>query len=255
MNKEYPVLIKPKEVLIFKNIGKTNPDILVQIVKEANLWDIKSISRNYLFEKYFSLPDMVAVLDKRGMVSTMGILFEAPLLKAFFGQHEREYRMMKDSGINDNKLRDILNLNLKKYTLLHALTDKDLPLVNFLLENNFDKEQPNANKQTPLHIACVNGYIKVVERLINCKANVDAIDTTENTPLHYSCYFCHLDIVQLLIDSKANGGALNKDNKQPIDLAHPKDVEKLELILNTKKKREEEDAPTTFFNRLVSFFK
>jgi len=259
MKKEYPVPIKPKEVSIFKNIGKTHPDFLLQIVKETKLWDIKDRSRYYLFEKYFSLPDMVPVLARNGMVLTMSMLFEAPLLKAFFHRYEEEYKLMKEAGINDNKLRDILNLSLKEqeHTLLHALTDDNIPLVKFLLENNFDIEQPNVNKQTPLHIACANGNIKVVKRLIKAKANVDAIDITENTPLHFACYFCHLEIIDILIENKANGEATNKDHEQPLDLAHPKNAEEIELRLKIKKKtspKEKSDGQLSFLNRVISWF-
>jgi len=167
----------------------------------------------------------------------MNVLFEAPLLKAFFGRYVDEYKLMKIAGVKDDKLRDILNMNLKDYTLLHVLKDKDIDIVDFLLENNFNVENLNENKQTPLHVACGDGNFEIVKRIIEHKANVDANDITNNTPLHFACYFGHFEIVKILIMHKANVDAINKENKRkPIEVAHNKIAEQMREFLDRIKR-------------------
>jgi len=166
----------------------------------------------------------------------MNTLYEAPLLKAFFSTYNKQqyiYIKMKKAGVTDKKLTEILNMDLGEYTLLHSLTDNDIEIVDFLLENNFDFEKPNGNKQTPLHMASVNNCTVIVQRLIERKAKVDALDITDNTPLHFACYFSRENVIKILIEYNANPEAINKDKQQPLDMSPPKIQQ---LLLKIEKK-------------------
>jgi len=211
-------------------------------VKEAKLWDIEPRSRFYLFQKYFSLPDIVEVLNENEMKSTMNILYEAPLLKAFFSSYEEKvYTNMKKAGVTDNKLTEILNMDIGESTLLHALSDEEIDIVNFLLDNNFDFEKPNGNQQTPLHIAGVNNCIQIVEKLLALKASVTAQDIMHNTPLHFACYFSRFNVIKKLLENNANTEATNKEEQQPFDMAPPENKEQIQELLKIKLKPKEKN--------------
>ncbi|CAF3570989.1 unnamed protein product, partial [Rotaria sp. Silwood2] len=50
----------------------------------------------------------------------------------------------------------------------------------------------------PLHLACKEGYLSIVEYLIEQDTQIDAIDADFWTPIHYACFKGHLEIVKLI---------------------------------------------------------
>jgi len=143
---------------------------------------------------------------------------------------------MKNAGVTDNKLTAILNMDIGEYAikLLHTLSDEEIDIVDFLLENNFDFEKPNENLQTPLHIASASDCIKIVESLLKLKDSlVTAKDITENTPLHFACYFSRFNVIKKLIEYNADPEAKNKENKQPFEMAPPQNKEHIQKLLNS----------------------
>jgi ankyrin repeat protein len=50
----------------------------------------------------------------------------------------------------------------------------------------------------PLHYACKEGYLSIVEYLIEKGAKIDAFDADNWTPLHYACAKGHLDIIKFI---------------------------------------------------------
>ena len=47
------------------------------------------------------------------------------------------------------------------------------------------------NAQTPLHVACMNGHITTVLKLIELKADIEAENVSGCTPLYFSCRHGH----------------------------------------------------------------
>jgi ankyrin repeat protein len=45
---------------------------------------------------------------------------------------------------------------------------------------------------TPLHVACINGNIDIVNILLKCNSSVNLCDTDGFTPLHVACIHGHL---------------------------------------------------------------
>lgn len=60
----------------------------------------------------------------------------------------------------------------------------------------------NNRGNTPLHIACVRGYAKAIESLINCKAKADVKNKKGETALHVAAYSKHIsaEMVRILVD-------------------------------------------------------
>ena len=73
---------------------------------------------------------------------------------------------------------------------------------------NVDKginiEVKNVDQRTPLHFACNNGHLPIVQYLIEKGADIDAKNTNQETPLHIACEKGHIQIVECLIEKGAN---------------------------------------------------
>jgi ankyrin repeat protein len=52
---------------------------------------------------------------------------------------------------------------------------------------------------TPLHLACDNGHIDIVNILLKCNSSVNLCNTDGYTPLHLACYNGNIDIVNILL--------------------------------------------------------
>ena len=55
------------------------------------------------------------------------------------------------------------------------------------------------NGYTPIHFACYNGNIDVVNSLLKCNSSVNLCGTDGYTPLHLACIHGHIDIVNILL--------------------------------------------------------
>mmetsp|Transcript_11590 Transcript_11590/g.19864 ORF Transcript_11590/g.19864 Transcript_11590/m.19864 type:complete len:246 (-) Transcript_11590:244-981(-) len=62
-----------------------------------------------------------------------------------------------------------------------------------------DIDFPSYLGETPLHIACRNGNVRLVCLLLDRGAKVDLKDTAGNTPFHLSCCRQEMDIAKLLL--------------------------------------------------------
>lgn len=50
----------------------------------------------------------------------------------------------------------------------------------------------------PLHYACREGYLTIVEYLVEKGARIDVVDDENYTPLHHACAKGHFDVIQYL---------------------------------------------------------
>uniref|UniRef100_A0A1B6ECU5 Uncharacterized protein n=1 Tax=Clastoptera arizonana TaxID=38151 RepID=A0A1B6ECU5_9HEMI len=64
----------------------------------------------------------------------------------------------------------------------------------------------NEKGETPLHTACINGNLTLVQKLLDQGHPVDIRDHSGWLPLHEACNFGHTEIVKLLLDK---GAAIN----------------------------------------------
>jgi len=132
-----------------------------------------------------------------------------------------------------------ININCKNndgYTILYlACRENKDNIVKLLLESNADVDIAHEmDGDTPLIIACSEGYVKIVEYLlyamlilsssITIKSSLSSIVTASSssslsskykasinhmnkngwTPLIYACYYGHYHVVKLLIDYHVN---------------------------------------------------
>jgi len=57
---------------------------------------------------------------------------------------------------------------------------------------------------TPLHYAASDGYLGIVEYLVNQKADINANGKEKMTPLHLAAENGHLSVVEYLVNQKAD---------------------------------------------------
>uniref|UniRef100_T1J270 Uncharacterized protein n=1 Tax=Strigamia maritima TaxID=126957 RepID=T1J270_STRMM len=79
---------------------------------------------------------------------------------------------------------------------------------------------------TPLHIASANGYITVVELLLENGANLNSADSDGWQPIHAAACWGHPDIVELLAYHGADLNACTKNGETPFDICEDLDLKK-----------------------------
>lgn len=88
-----------------------------------------------------------------------------------------------------------------------------------------------ANGLTCLHYAAWKGYDRIVNILLEYKANPNVIDNDRYTPLHYAAKFSYLNIAKALLYHGAIYNAVSHSGKTPSNLTTDKDIISLfELI-------------------------
>ena len=75
-----------------------------------------------------------------------------------------------------------------------------------------DLETRDHSNATPLHIASANGYLSVVEFLLDHHASTEVVDDDLWQPLHAAACWGHLEVVEMLAQNGANINA--KVNKK-----------------------------------------
>ncbi len=74
---------------------------------------------------------------------------------------------------------------------------------------------------TLAHIAALNGYLTVLERLVkDFKVDLNRQDIDGNTPIHYAGMTGQRKVVTFLVDNGAEGDVKNVFGETPLDLAH-----------------------------------
>lgn len=108
-------------------------------------------------------------------------------------------------------------LDEEGHTALHYATSNNIyPLVELLIRKG---TQNNGDffGVTPLHIACIEGYIDIVKLFLKYGYNVNVTNVWNQTPLIEACFHCKIDIVKCLI---LHGAYLNKQSINGMTALH-----------------------------------
>ncbi|KAJ8944327.1 hypothetical protein NQ318_016134 [Aromia moschata] len=87
---------------------------------------------------------------------------------------------------------------------------------------------------TPLHIAAANGYISVVEFLLDHGVRTDVKDKDDWQPSHAAACWGHLEVLELLAQAGANLNAKNKHDETPSDICEDPEIKERILELRTE---------------------
>lgn len=100
---------------------------------------------------------------------------------------------------------DVLGTDLDE-ALIKASSKSDERLIRRLLDMGADVNAYRKRKGTPLHVACVDGKARVVRLLIEKGANTNAEGGPHGSPLQTACYWGWEPVARLLLE---NGAAVN----------------------------------------------
>ncbi|XP_072947191.1 protein phosphatase 1 regulatory subunit 16A isoform X2 [Epargyreus clarus] len=88
-----------------------------------------------------------------------------------------------------------------------------------LVKDGMDLDEPRDSQgATLLHIASANGYLKVVEFLLEHRASSDVVDHDMWQPVHAAACWGHLEVLELLVQYGADLNVRNKHDETPADI-------------------------------------
>ena len=99
------------------------------------------------------------------------------------------------------------------FLFLHVRSELEQQMLHDLkiLKNDLALECRDLAGATPLHIASANGYVHVVEYLLDHHVSTEVIDNDQWQPIHAAACWGHLEVVELLAQNGANISAKTKN--------------------------------------------
>ena len=99
------------------------------------------------------------------------------------------------------------------------------------MDHGFSVREPDANGNTPLHLACESHNMKLIELLVLHGADVNACNNAGNTPLLYCAKKrrFHMNIYKLLKQAQPDITKQNNESKTLLDYITPAQRESLLL--------------------------
>lgn len=89
----------------------------------------------------------------------------------------------------------------------------------WLDDTEHDMNQGDDHGFSPLHWACKEGHLKIVEMLIKRGARINVTNMGDDTPLHLSAAHGHRPVVQLLLQNRVDVNFTNEHGNSPLHYA------------------------------------
>ncbi|XP_050680984.1 integrin-linked protein kinase isoform X2 [Leptidea sinapis] len=89
----------------------------------------------------------------------------------------------------------------------------------WLDDTEHDMNQGDDHGFSPLHWACKEGHLKIVEMLIRRGARINVTNMGDDTPLHLAAAHGHRPIVQLLLQNRVDVNFTNEHGNSPLHYA------------------------------------
>ncbi|CAF2079834.1 unnamed protein product [Rotaria magnacalcarata] len=174
------------------------------------------IVSNLLFDDLFTSDDTLSVthLDSVSVQSSQGT--HQRIISNSRRQHSRG--LVLANGLRSSKR--YCNNNLEEYPLHLACQNGQIGVVGKLLhEFSSVTLEHDMNRWSPLHHAAWHGHHRIVELLLRSKRfSVNAVDNSHTSPLHLAALGGRVDVVRILLDCPdINVHAKNKDGKAALD--------------------------------------
>ncbi|XP_011503232.1 PREDICTED: protein phosphatase 1 regulatory subunit 16A isoform X2 [Ceratosolen solmsi marchali] len=97
-----------------------------------------------------------------------------------------------------------------------------------------DLEYKDHQAATPLHVAAANGYVRVVEFLLDQHVSTDVEDNDKWQPVHAAACWGHLEVLELLVQNGADLNAKNKHDETPADICEDPEIRERIMELKTE---------------------
>ena len=103
---------------------------------------------------------------------------------------------------------------------LHIASRKgNIKIVEKLLEAKADTNPLDPYEKdipSPLHVASEKGHFQIVQKLLDAQAEVDVLDHNKYTPLQVATYYNHSTVVKVLLEANANPNTLEPDSTKMV---------------------------------------
>ena len=87
-----------------------------------------------------------------------------------------------------------------------------------------DLESRDRHGATPLHIAAANGYLTVLEFLLDNHCSTEVVDLDLWQPLHAAACWGHLEAVEILAQNGADISAVTRSGETPFDITEDPEI-------------------------------
>ncbi|KAK9502865.1 hypothetical protein O3M35_011557 [Rhynocoris fuscipes] len=112
---------------------------------------------------------------------------------------------------------------------------RETEMLHDLSSGELDMEIPLDNQMaTPLHIAAANGYIRVVEFLLDHHVSTDVKDLDGWQPVHAAACWGHIEVLELLVQNGADLNARTKHDETPADICEDPELRERIVELRTE---------------------
>lgn len=123
----------------------------------------------------------------------------------------------------DNTENDLNQGDDHWFTPLHwACRNGRIEVVELLISRGARVSAKNRGDDTPLHNAAQCGQLNVLKCLIRNKSQINAQNEHGNSPLHYACFNNYEEVAKCLVVEGAYIALCNKYDQTPVEKARPK---------------------------------
>ncbi|GBP19378.1 Integrin-linked protein kinase homolog pat-4 [Eumeta japonica] len=114
------------------------------------------------------------------------------------------------------------------FSPLHwACKEGHVKIVEMLIKRGARINVTNMGDDTPLHLAAAHGHRPIVILLLQNRADVNFTNEHGNSPLHYACFWGYSAIAEDLVNAGALVSLANKDGDIPLDKTKGQLVQRL----------------------------
>ncbi|KPJ07485.1 Integrin-linked protein kinase [Papilio machaon] len=114
------------------------------------------------------------------------------------------------------------------FSPLHwACKEGHMKIVEMLIRRGARINVTNMGDDTPLHLAAAHGHRPIVQLLLQNRVDVNFTNEHGNSPLHYACFWGYSAIAEDLVLAGALVSLANKDGDTPLDKTRGQLVQRL----------------------------
>ena len=198
--------------------------------EEETKYSLKTESVNFnesiLNDFHDSITDSISEGPSSNFIQKVPILSCVPARHKSNKQNQDFLKAVKSSNLellisilqnnsSSESFLDVNSTNNEGDSALHiAARLNNLKICQTILD--YSEPQINirdSSFQTPLHVACSNGHLKLAQLLARSGADINATDIKGNTPLHLACKQAHGPVVAWLLTRSPNLKIKNEESR------------------------------------------
>ena len=205
---------------------KTKPSLDEEETKYSLKTESVNFNESILNDFHDSITDSISEGPSSNFIQKIPVLSCIParhqsqlqnqdFLKAVRSESSELIKYLIEKNSNGDAVIDVNYTNSEGDSALHISARHNLLKV---CQTILDYSEPqinirDSNFQTPLHLACSNGHLKLAQLLARSGADINAIDVKGETPLHLACRQAHGPVVAWILNRSPNLQIRNNERK------------------------------------------